>query len=481
MTLFSFFRIEFSILGLVGTTFLFPIITALCYGEYSCLASFIIPMAVSVTLAVIFFIAGKRQKIRLSTRAAFLVVASAWIFMSLMGAVPFFLSGYFSSITDAVWESVSGFTTTGASILSDVEVLPASISLWRAETHWLGGMGIITLTVALFPLLGVGGFQLIKAETTGPEKGKVTPKITTTAKALWLIYVIITLLETLLLKIAGMSFLDAVVHAFSTVGTGGFSNKNSSIGSYDSGAIDAICTVFMFLCAVNFSLYFYLITGKIQDIRDNTEFKVLLGLIFAFVSIVTITNLKTYGGFLSSLRFSSFQVASIMSTTGFATADYTLWPPVSQVFIFLLLFIGGSSGSTSGGVKIIRWVVMAKQAKNEFLRMLHPHGVFSIRLNNRAGRKDIVFNVAAFLMIYFLLVVITTIFGTMANLDVTSAFSGALTIVGNCGPAFGMLGPSGNYGFLPSALKWWYMFAMLAGRLELYTMIIFFFPDFYRK
>jgi Trk-type K+ transport systems, membrane components len=189
---------------------------------------------------------------------------------------------------------------------------------------------------------------------------------------------------------------------------------------------------------------------------------VLLGLIFAFVSIVTVTNLKTYGGFLSSLRFSSFQVASIMSTTGFSTADYTLWPPVSQAFIFLLLFIGGSSGSTSGGVKIIRWVVMAKQAKNEFLRMLHPHGVFSIRLNNRAGRKDIVFNVAAFLMIYFSLIIITTIFGTMANLDIMTAFSGALTMVGNCGPAFGLLGPSGNYGFLPDALKWWYMFAMLA-------------------
>jgi Trk-type K+ transport systems, membrane components len=203
-------------------------------------------MVASIALAVIFFIAGKRQKIRLSTRAAFLVVAAAWVFMSLMGAVPFFLSGYFPSITDAVWESVSGFTTTGSSVLSDVETLPASISLWRAETHWLGGMGIITLTVALFPLLGVGGFQLIKAETTGPEKGKVTPKITTTAKALWLIYVMMTLLEILLLKIAGMSFMDAVVHAFSTVGTGGFSNKNSSIGAYNSGAIDAICTVFMF-------------------------------------------------------------------------------------------------------------------------------------------------------------------------------------------------------------------------------------------
>ncbi|MCR5045183.1 MAG: TrkH family potassium uptake protein [Treponema sp.] len=481
MTLFSLLRIEFSIIGIIAVTYIFPVIAALCYKEYSVLPAFLIPMAAAVLIALVFFITGRKKKIALSTRGAFVVVAFAWILASVFGSLPFYLSGAIPYYIDALWESVSGFTTTGATILSEIENLPKSISLWRAETHWLGGMGIVALTVALFPLLGVGGFQLIKAETTGPEKGKFTPKITTTAKALWTIYILFTCLQVLLLKIAGMSFYDAVLHSFSTVGTGGFSSKNASIGAYNSVAIDAICTVFMFLAGINFSLYFYLLTGKIQGIRENTEFKAYVTLIFIFVLGITFANLQHYGGFLTSLRYSSFQTATIISTTGFATADYTFWPHLSQALIFFLFFIGGCSGSTSGGIKVIRWVVFAKQANNEFLKTLHPHGVFSIRLNNRAGRKDIVFNVAAFMTLYFMLLALTTIFGTAANLDLTTAFTGSLSMVGNVGPAFGLLGPSCNYGFLPSPLKCWYMFAMLAGRLELYTMIIFFFPDFYNK
>ncbi len=481
MTLFSFFRIEFSILGIVAATYVFPVIAALCYKEYSVLPSFLIPMAAAIFFALVFFVAGRKKKIALSTRGAFVVVAFAWIFASSFGALPLYFSRAIPRFIDALWESVSGFTTTGATILGDVESLPNSINLWRAETHWLGGMGIVALTVALFPLLGVGGFQLIKAETTGPEKGKFTPKITNTAKALWTIYILFTCLELVLLKIAGMSFYDALLHSFSTVGTGGFSNRNASIGAYNSVAIDAICTVFMFLAGVNFTLYFYLLTGKFQDIRENTEFKVYVALIFVFILGITFANLQHYGDFFHSLRFSSFQAAAIISTTGFATADYTFWPPLAQAFIFFLFFIGGCSGSTSGGVKIIRWVIFAKQANNEFLKTLHPHGVFSIRLNNRAGRKDIVFNVAAFMTLYLLLLVVTTLFGAAANLDLGTAFTGALSMVGNVGPAYGLLGPSCNYGFLPAALKGWYMFAMLAGRLELYTMIIFFFPEFYKK
>ena len=481
MNAFSFFRIEFSVLGIVAATYIFPVIAALCFNETQVLPAFLIPMASALLIASAFFVAGRKKKIALSTRGAFVVVAFAWIFASVFGAIPMYFSAAIPRWIDALWESVSGFTTTGATILSEVESLPNSINLWRAQTHWLGGMGIVALTVALFPLLGVGGFQLIKAETTGPEKGKFTPKITTTAKALWTIYILFTCLELVLLKIAGMNFFDALLHSFSTVGTGGFSNKNSSIGAYNSAAIDAICTVFMFLAGVNFTLYFYLLTGKIQEIRENTEFKAYIALIFVFVLGMTFANVQHYNGFLRSLRYSSFQTATIISTTGFATADYSFWPPLAQALIFFLFWTGGCSGSTSGGVKIIRWVILSKQANNEFLKTLHPHGVFSIRLNNRAGRKDIVFNVAAFMALYLLLLVLTTLFGTAANLDLTSAFTGALSMVGNVGPAFGALGPSCNYGFLPAALKGWYMFAMLAGRLELYTMIIFFFPEFYKK
>ncbi len=481
MKILSFFRINFSVLGIVGITFILPIICALYYGEYNMIPSFAIPMAVSIFLSVLISILGKKKKITLSTRDAFIIVAWAWIFCAILGAVPFYISGCFPSITDAVFESVSGFSTTGCTTLSEIETLPVCINLWRCETHWLGGMGIVALTVALFPLLGVGGFQLIKAETTGPEKGKITPRITTTAKALWTIYILLTIVQTILLKIAGMSFFDALSHTFSTLGTGGFSTRNESVGGYNSTAIDVICTVFMFLAGINFSMYFYLITGKFNDIRQNSELKVYLALCFIFSVTIGILLRPVYGGFFHALRYSSFQTAAILTTTGFANADYTTWPHAAQMLIFFLFFIGGCAGSTGGGVKVVRWVILYKQAKNEMLKMLHPHGVFSIRLNGGAGRKDIVFSVTSFLFIYVLLVLVTSLVGTCYGLDVLTAFTGAISMVGNVGPAFGNLGPSCNYGFLACGLKWWYMFAMVAGRLELYTMIIFLLPDFWRK
>lgn len=481
MKVLSFFRINFSIAGLVGITFIFPIICALVYGEYSQIPNFLIPMAVVLVLALIFFCIGRHKKITLSTRDAFIIVAFAWIFCSVLGAVPLYLSGYFPKPVDALFESVSGFSTTGSTILSEIETLPMCINLWRCETHWLGGMGIVALTVAIFPLLGIGGFQLIKAETTGPEKGKITPKITTTAKALWIIYLLLTVLETVLLKIAGMSFFEALAHAFSTLGTGGFSTKNSSIGTYDSVAIDTICTVFMFLAGINFSMYFYIFTRKFDDIKQNTELKAYLIIFFTSLIAMSLSLISYYGSWTKAFRYASFQTAAIVTTTGFGTADFTLWPPLAQFFIFILFFIGGCSGSTGGGIKVVRWLVLFKQAKNEMLKMLHPHGVFGIRLNGKPGRKDIVFSVTAFMTVYAILVFITTLAGTFAHLDITTAFTGALSMVGNVGPGFGALGPSCNYGFLPSWLKFCYMFAMLAGRLELYTMIIFIMPDFWKK
>lgn len=331
------------------------------------------------------------------------------------------------------------------------------------------------------PLLGVGGFQLIKAETTGPEKGKVTARITTTAKILWGIYVGFTVAEMIALKIAGMDFVDALSHAFATLGTGGFSTKNASIGAYNSVAIDVICTIFMFLSGINFSLYFYIITGKWRDIYSNSEFKAYLGIVAFLIIAVTISLKSYYGGVGKSLRYSSFQVISLMSTTGFSTADFMQWPAVAQFLLFMTFFIGGCSGSTSGGIKVIRWVILGKQIKNETSLMIHPHGVFAIRLDGRPGRKDIVFNVASFMTLYFILVVVTTFVGCLGNLDLWSSVTGALTMVGNIGPGFGLLGPTSNFGFLPDFVKYWYCFAMLAGRLELYTILIFFMPAYWKK
>ncbi len=474
-------RILSALIAIVGTTMLFPVITALVCGEQDALLPFIVPMLLSWLLFGVVALAFKKRKINLKIRTTFIVVACAWIFTSLFGMIPFYAGGYITHFTDAVFESVSGFSTTGCTILNDTEALPTCINLWRCQTHWLGGMGIVALTVALLPLLGVGGFQLIKAETTGPEKGKVTAKITTTAKILWIIYVVMTALEALLLILCGMNVADAVMHAFSTLGTGGVSSLNASVGGFNSPAVNVIITVFMVLAGINFSLYYYAFTGKLRDIRENSEVKAYLG-IFAVCSLATALFIRPiYGSFGEAIQQATFQVAAIFTTTGFATADYSLWPSTAQLFIFALFFIGGSSGSTSGGIKVVRWVILFKQVNNETKKMLHPHGVFSIRLNNNPGRKDVVFNVAAFIVVYLFIVLITTFVGCIGRLDMWSAFTGALSMVGNIGPAFGKLAPSFNYSFLPDFVKWWYCFAMLAGRLELYTMIIFFLPAYWKK
>lgn len=477
----SFAKIISAILCIVGTTYIIPISVALACGEKAVIPSFAIPMLASWILVALFLFLGRRKKIRLSTKDSFVVVAVAWLAASVFGTIPLYFSGAIPCLPDAFFESVSGFSTTGATIVTDVEALPRSINLWRCQTHWIGGMGIVALTVALLPILGVGGFQLIKAETTGPEKGKFTPKITTTAKTLWFMYIGMTTAECVLLLIAGMDFVDALSHSFATLGTGGFSTRNASIGSYNSAAIDAIITAFMFLGGINFTMYYYLFTGKRTEISQNSELKAYLMIICIAVALVTMFELGNYGGILHSLRFSIFQTLSVMTTTGFATADYTLWTPASQVIIFALFFVGGCSGSTAGSVKVIRWVVVSKQLQNEMKRMLHPHGIFSIRINKRAGRKDVVFAVTAFFYLYIMLVFCTTLFASIFGLDILSSFTGALSMVGNVGPAFSKLGPSDNYFFLATPIKWWYCFAMLAGRLELFTMLIFFTRDFWRK
>jgi len=346
--------------------------------------------------------------------------------------------------------------------------------------HWLGGMGIVALTVALFPLLGVGGFRLIKSETTGPNKGKVTAKITETAKILWFIYLGLTVLQFVLLMLAGMGFFESLCHSFATLGTGGFSTRGTSVGAFNSPAIDIICAVFMVLAGVNFSLYFLLFTGHIKDILINSEFKAYLKITAIATIIITFSIIPHYG-FFTSLRHSFFQVSSILTTTGFATVDYDAWPPLAKLVILVLMFIGGCSGSTAGGVKVVRWLILKKQAKNEMSRLLSPHGIFSIQLDGRPGRKDVVYSIAGFIYCYFILCLITAVIAVLDGANLTTGISAALALVGNVGPGFGKVGPQGNFAFFSSSAKWAFSFAMLAGRLELYTMIIYFLPDFWKK
>jgi len=475
-------RLMSFLLGIISITFIIPVACAVCYEEYHLIYCFAFPFVFCLLFATVMWFVGKKNKIkRLSLKSGYVLVAVAWGVACILGAIPLLLSGVMTTFTDAFFESVSGFTTTGATVLSEVESLPHCINMWRMQMHWLGGMGIVVLTVALLPLLDVGGFQLIKAETTGPDKGKITPKIATTAKILWFIYVGMTLVETILLVICGMPFWEALSHSFSTLGTGGFSSKNSSIGAYNSPVIEWICCIFMALSGINFSLYFQAFTGRIKDVFKNTELKVYLVLLFVCIAGITLIILPQYDSIFTSLRLAAFQVVTIVSTTGFATEDFTIWAPAAQFIIFMLMFVGGCSGSTGGGFKVIRWVVFGKQAANEMRHLLHPHGIFTIRINNDPGRKDLVFSVAAFGFLYGILILITTFFGALGGLDLFSAFTGSLSMLGNIGPGFGMLGPSENYGFLLPFVKWWYCFAMLAGRLELYTLILFFFPEFWKK
>ncbi len=481
MRAFVFFRLIFVVLGVVGCALLLPLCVSVFLGETQMTLPFLLPLIFSVIFAAFFFFRGRKRSVKFSVRSVYLFVALTWISISLFGSIPLYASGFFDSYSDALFESVSGFSTTGATILKSVENLPKSLNLWRCEMHWLGGMGIIALTVALLPLLGIDGFQLIKAETTGPEKGKITPKMANTAEVLWILYFAFTVVHALILFFLGMNPIDSIAHAFSSVSTGGFSTRDSSIAYYNSPAIEWTCAIFMFLSGVNFSLYFYLLTKKYVDVRRNSELKAYILLVLVSSVIVSILILAPSGDFFSAFRKAFFQVVSVITSTGYSTADYQLWHPAAQFVLFALFFVGGSSGSTAGGFKVVRWCVLFKHAKNEMLRLLHPHGVFSLRLDGRSGRRDLVGNVAAFAFVYAVLVFVTTFLGTLARLDIFSAFATALSMVGNVGLSFGELGPGASFDFLPSFLKLWYCFAMIAGRLELYNMLIFFLREYWRK
>lgn len=377
---------------------------------------------------------------------------------------------------------MSGYTTTGASILSDIEALPKSILFWRSLTHWLGGMGIVVLTVAIFPLLGVGGLQLIKAEAPGPTVDKITPKVAQTAKLLWFIYTGLTVLETALLMAGGMSLFDSLTHTFGTLATGGFSPRNSSVGNYNSAYIHWVITIFMVLAGTNFIIHFKLITGDIWSVLKNTEFKVYIGIFLAATLFITLNNLgKIYFSLGESLRYAGFQAASILTTTGFVTTDYAAWPGLSQAILFLLMFVGGCAGSTGGGMKVIRIVTLIKQGWKELKYLIYPRAVFQIQLNGRMVSADIIHAIFGFVFLYLFLILLTTFVVASGGYDILTSLSTALVTLGNIGPGFGKVGPSGNYAFYPSYIKWFLSFIMMAGRLEVYTVLVLFTPTFWKR
>jgi trk system potassium uptake protein TrkH len=477
----SYLRVISFLLAVVSLSMLAPAAFAVFYGETAMVPLFVIPPVCSLVLVLGVFLAGRGRKIPISIRDAYVIAASCWVFASLLGMIPLRLSGYFPTLPDALFEAVSGFSTTGATVLAEIDPLPVSLNIWRCEMHWLGGMGILALAVALLPLLGIGGFQLIKTETPGPEKLKMTPKIAVTAKILWLLYISFTVIQTLLLLLAGMNFPDALAHAFSTIASGGFSTRTLSLGYYESRTIETICAVFMILATINFTEFYYILTGKFREALRHTETRAYLWIIAAATVFLTLAELPEFDSLSRAAHSAFFHVACVISTTGFAALDFAAWLPAGQMVILALLLVGGSSGSTAGGVKVIRWVTLFKQIGNQVRGLIHPHGIFTIRLNKRVGRKDIIYSVASFMFIYAVLAAATAFAAALDGADLLTAISSGLALVGNAGPGLGRVGPYGNYGFFSGPVKVWFSFAMLAGRLELYTLLVLCLPSFWKK
>jgi trk system potassium uptake protein len=476
----------FSLLGLLlllnGGFILICIPVAIYYNE-SVWIDLLISGAITVTIGALAYLLFKpKVKTDINKREGYIVVTLGWVLLSLSGSLPYIVSGEIASFSDAFFETMSGYTTTGASILNDIESMSRGLLIWRSLTHWIGGMGIIVLTVAILPLLGIGGMQLFIAEAPGLTPDKLKPRIADTAKRLWLIYFGLTALQTILLKFGGMPLFDAVNHSMATMATGGFSTKQDSIAFYQSPYIHYIIILFMFLAGTNFTLLYFGLHSRLKTIWKNEEFRFYLGFTILFAVIISSVVFSVTGNTAEqSFRYSLFQLVSVVSSTGFITADYTAWTPVLTVVFFMLMFIGGSAGSTAGGVKVVRHVILLKNSLMELRRQLHPNAVLPVRLNRKAISPEITFNVMAFMIIYFMVFALGSVVISGFGYDFETTIGAVASCLGNIGPGLGKVGPVHNYAFFSDGAKWFLTLMMLLGRLELFTVLILFTPYFWVK
>lgn len=419
----------------------------------------------------------------LSVREGFAVVTFGWTVFAIFGALPYLFSGAIVSPLDAIFETMSGFTTTGSTILTEIETLPQSLLFWRSLTHWIGGMGIIVLSLAILPMLGVGGMQLFKAEVPGPTADRLKPRIQDTAKMLWGVYFLLTMAEVVLLMFGGMTFFDALCHSFATLATGGFSTKNGSIAAYDSSYIDGVVTLFMVLAGINFALHFQLLRGRFRDFFRSEELRVYLGIIAFATVIIMVCNWSggIYNHFFENFRYSIFQVTSIITTTGFATADYEHWMVLPQYILLLLMFIGGCAGSTGGGMKVARILLLFKHAQVQVFRLIHPRAIRLVKLGNRPVDKEVLQSILGFFALFIGVFVIGSMLVAASGMDLISASAAVLACLANIGPGLGTVGPVDNFAHVPVFGKTVLIVCMLMGRLELFTVLVLFFPSFWRK
>ncbi|GAB7140625.1 potassium transporter TrkG [Deferribacterales bacterium RsTz2092] len=476
----------FALVAIILSAFMLPpFIMALSTGADSVIRGFELTYIALITVAVLgLTITHKVRFKQLSVRDSFLLVFSVWLGLSLFAALPYYLSGTIKTASDAFFEAASGITCTGASIISNLAVVHPSMLLWRALSHWLGGMGIIMLTVALLPFFGIGGLQLMKAEQHGVEGLKMTSRIAETARYLWFIYLSFTIVVVMLLRATGMPMFEAILYSFSVVASGGLAPHSQGVGFYESHYIHWIMIIAMLCAGASFPLYFNLFSGKLDKVFKNSELKAyLLITIVASMVVATATYISgSYDSIADSVRNGFFHVSSILSTTGFSIADYSVWAPIAQFVLFMLYFIGGCSGSTAGGVKVVRLVVIFKQAMIEIRRLLHPHGVFPLRLNGASVPKEAVYSVSGFFILYLFTVLFVAAGASLAGVSIRTALVSALAMVGNVGMGIGPeIGPGCDYSFYPWYVKCLFGLAMIVGRLELYTFYALLTPFFWRN
>ena len=459
---------------------LIPFFVALFYGQGDANA-FLYTVLLMIPIALILIkIKGKKNEIY--AKEGFLTVGLAWIVISFFGALPFVFSGAIPSLVDAFFETSSGFTTTGALILTEIQSLPKGILFWRSFTHWVGGMGFLIFILALMPTFSGNTIHLLKAESPGPTPGKIVPKIKQTAKILYAIYFVLTLIETIFLKSAGLSWYDSIIHALGTAGTGGFSNMNASVAAFNNPAVEWIITIFMLLFGVNFVLYFQLIRGNVKAFFKSEELKWYLIAVFASIIIIAVNIIPfNHGDVTKSIRDSAFQVSSIVTTTGYATVNFNLWPTLSKVILIMLMFMGAMAGSTGGGIKTIRIVIIFKAIRREIDKILHPRRVKSVKIDGNVVEEETISGVFLFIFAYIIISLIAIFIVSFDNFDITTTVTSVIATLSNIGPGLEMVGPAGNFSAFSDLSKLVLSFCMLAGRLEIYPMLILFSPSLWKK
>ena len=466
-------------LGVEALLLLLPTAVSIIYQEDGWKAFLI----TSVVLAFLYLLFGRKKPTdsTIYGKDGFVIIASAWILWSLFGALPFWLSKAIPSYVDAFFETVSGFTTTGSTILTNIEVLPKGMNFWRCFTHWIGGMGVLVLVMVVVSLEDKNSMHLMRAEVPGPETDKLVPKARDTAKILYAMYLGLTVAQIFFLLAGGMDLYDSIIHSFSTAGTGGFNNRNNSVAYYNSAYIDGVITVFMILFGINFNMYYFLLLKKFKAVFSNEEMKTYLGVILGATVLITVNLLNKYGSIFKAFRYAIFQVAAVITTTGFATADFNVWPEFSKMILLGIMVIGACAGSTGGGMKISRILIMLKCIGRELKRLLHPKSVNIVKVNGKKVSEDTIQGVYVYFVAYIAIFIVSLLLISLNGFDFATTFSGVLTMMSNVGPGIELVGPSGNFSIFTDFSKIVFCLDMLIGRLEIFPFLMLFSPNLWRK